>query len=300
MTKPKKKRRRDDSAAAAVFLTPAMLGYALFIALPIVLVFYLSFTKYNLISAPKWTGLDNLRRFLTDPSIGPAFGNTLKFVLILVPLHLVLGLLIAYGIYCIRSSRLQAIFRGVVYFPSIVTAASVAIVFSAMFSTNSGFVNYYLTRLGASPVPWLTDPGWVYVTIAIFSFWKTIGTTFLYYYIGLCNIPTGYYEAARIDGASRLQNFFRITVPLLTPTIFFVLITTCIGVFQIFDEPYFITNGGPGTATVSVGLKIYRVAFKDMNYGYGSLISAVLFLVILAITVIQFFGQKKWVVYDYE
>lgn len=291
---------RSDGPAAALFLAPAMIGYVMFIALPIVLVFYLAFTKYTLIRAPQWTGLANWQRFFTDPTIGPAFLHTLKFVVILVPLHLVMGLVIAYGIYCIRNSRLRNLFRGIIYFPSIVTAASVAIVFSAMFSTNSGFINYYLSQWGASPIPWLTDENWVYVTLAIFSFWKTIGQTFLYYFVGLCGIPESYYEAARIDGASTVTQFFRITLPLLTPTIFFVLITTSIGVFQIFDEPYFITQGGPGEATVTIGLKIYRIAFKDMNYGFGSTVAVVLFLVIMLITVIQFIGQKKWVVYDYE
>ncbi len=296
----KKKKQRGDGLVAAAFLAPAMIGFIIFIALPIILVFYLSLTDYSLIKGAEWVGIANWQRLFADPSIAPAFMNTVKFVLILVPLHVIFGLLIAYGIYSIRSKRFQTVMRGIIYFPSIVTAASVAIVFSAMFSTNNGFVNYFISQLGGSPVGWLTDQTWVYVTIAIFSFWKTIGTTFLYYYIGLCNVPDSYYEAAKIDGANSIQTFFRITLPLVTPTIFFVLVTTCIGVFQIFDEPYFITDGGPGETTVSVGLKIYRVGFNDLNFGYGSAIAVLLFVVILAITIFQLIGQKKWVVYDYE
>lgn len=140
----------------------------------------------------------------------------------------------------------------------------------------------------------------VYVTIAIFSFWKFIGTTFLYYFIGMQNIPESYYEAARIDGANVVQEFKYVTLPLLSPTIFFVVITNIVSVFQIFDEPYLLTNGGPGSATKTIALKIYQTAFQDMNIGYGGTISFLLFLIILVITVVQYIGQNKWVVYDYE
>ena len=149
-------------------------------------------------------------------------------------------------------------------------------------------------------MPWLTDKNVVYLTVALFSFWKFIGTAFLYYFIGLQNIPDVYYEAARIDGAGTRQIFLRITLPLLSPTIFFVVVTNMIGVFQIFDEPFIITGGGPGTATKTMSLYIYQIAFQQMKTGYGCTLAFSIFLVILMMTLLQFGGQKKWVTYDYE
>jgi multiple sugar transport system permease protein len=128
-----------------------------------------------------------------------------------------------------------------------------------MFGTDTGLINYFIRKMGFNGVPWLTKATVVYATIEIFSFWKFIGTTFLYYYIGLQNVPDTYYEAAKIDGANSTQTFFKITLPLLSPTIFFVVITNIIGVFQIFDEPFLLTGGGPGTATRSISLQIYEV-----------------------------------------
>lgn len=175
-----------------------------------------------------------------------------------------------------------------------------AIVWGYLFGTDSGVINYYIRLMGGSNIPWLTDKVVVYVTIALFSFWKFIGTTFLYYFIGLQNIPNTYYEAAKIDGAGTLQIFRKITLPLLTPTMFFVIVTNMIGVFQIFEEPFIITGGGPGTATKTISFYIYEIAFKQVKTGYGCTLAFSVFIIILAITIIQFIGQKKWVTYDYE
>ena len=234
----------------------------------------------------------------TDKGLFTAFGNTFKFLLILCPIHCGLGMILAFMVY--RAKRFQFFFRSAIYFPSIVTTASVAIAWGYLFSTDMGAINYFVRLLGGTNIPWLTDRVVVYVTIALFSFWKFIGTTFLYYFIGMQNIPDVYYEAAQIDGAGIIQTFRHITLPLLSPTIFFVIITNIVSVFQIFDEPYLLTNGGPGTATRTIALEIYQTAFQDMNIGYGGTISFVLFLIILVITIIQFNGQNKWVVYDYE
>ena len=195
---------------------------------------------------------------------------------------------------------MQTVYRSILYFPTVVTTASVAIVWGYMFGTDTGVINYFVRQMGGSNVPWLTDKVMVYVTIAVFSFWKFIGTTFLYYFIGLQNIPDGYYEAAKIDGANTFQIFRKITLPLLSPTMFFVIVTNIIGVFQIFEEPFIITNGGPGTATKTVSFYIYEIAFKQVRTGYGCLVAFSIFLVILAVTIIQFAGQKRWVTYDYE
>ncbi|MCR1843252.1 carbohydrate ABC transporter permease [Murimonas intestini] len=292
------KKKRKDTISAYIFLAPALISFGLFIGLPVILSAVLSFFKYNLVNPPQFVGLENIKKMFTDKGLFTAFGNTFKFLLILCPIHCGLGMILAFMVY--RAKRFQFFFRSAIYFPSIVTTASVAIAWGYLFSTDMGAINYFVRLLGGTNIPWLTDRVVVYVTIALFSFWKFIGTTFLYYFIGMQNIPDVYYEAAQIDGAGIIQTFRHITLPLLSPTIFFVIITNIVSVFQIFDEPYLLTNGGPGTATRTIALEIYQTAFQDMNIGYGGTISFVLFLIILVITIIQFKGQNKWVVYDYE
>lgn len=294
------KRKKTDNLAGYLFLLPALVAFVLFIGGPMLLSLALSFFDYNLIQPLEFVGLKNLKRFIADPQVKIAFLNTLKFLVILVPIHCILGLLLAFAVSRVRSVRMRSVYRGVIYFPTIVTTSSVAIVWVYMFGTDRGVINYFLRQLGGSNVPWLTDKNVVYLTIALFSFWKFIGTAFLYYFIGLQNIPDVYYEAARIDGAGTRQIFSRITLPLLSPTMFFVVVTNMIGVFQIFDEPFIITGGGPGTATKTMSLYIYQIAFQQMKTGYGCTLAFSVFLVILLMTVLQFGGQKKWVTYDYE
>lgn len=291
-------KKRKDTLSGYLFLGPTLILFLGFILIPIILSFGLSFFNYNLITAPEFVGLGNIKKMIQDKEIITAFANTFNFLLILVPLHCVLGLLLAFAVY--RVKKFKFFYRTAIYFPTVVTTASVAIAWGYIFATDTGVMNYFIRLLGGTNIPWLTDRTMVYITIALFSFWKFIGTTFLYYFIGLQNIPKGYYEAAQIDGSSTLHTFFRITLPLLSPTIFFVVITNIVGVFQIFDEPYLLTKGGPGSATKTVAFEIYQIAFKEMNIGYGAMISFVLFLLILGITIVQYVGQNKWVVYDYE
>lgn len=292
------RKRRKDNISGYLFLAPALVSFIMFIGIPVILAGVLIFFKYNLITPAEFIGLANIRKMMRDRGLSNAFANTFKFLLILCPIHCGLGMILAYLVY--RARRFQYFFRSAIYFPSIVTTASVAIAWGYLFSTDTGAINYFVRLLGGTNIPWLTNRVFVYVTIALFSFWKFIGTTFLYYFIGMQNIPDSYYEAAQIDGANVVQSFRHITLPLLSPTIFFVIITNIVSVFQIFDEPFLLTNGGPGSATKTIALEIYETAFQDMNIGYGGTISFILFLIILVITVIQFAGQKKWVVYDYE
>ncbi len=293
-----RKKVLKDNLSGYLFLAPALLTFILFVGLPVGLSAFLSFFEYNLINPAEFVGLNNIKKLLNDKNVWIAAKNTLKFLVILCPIHCGLGLILAFLVYKVK--RFKFFFRTAIYFPSIVTTASVAIAWGYIFSTDTGVINYFIRLFGGSNIPWLTNRITVYFTIALFSFWKFIGTTFLYYFIGLQNIPDVYYEAAQIDGAGTLRTFFHITIPLLSPTIFFVIITNVVGVFQIFDEPYLLTAGGPGSSTKTVALQIYQTAFQDMKIGYGATISFALFLIILFITVIQYIGQNKWVVYDYE
>ncbi len=293
-------KKHKETLDAYLFLLPAIIGFLTFIIVPVILTLFYTFFEYNLIQPLEFVGLDNFRKFFEDDNTVTVFKNTFKFLFILSPMHCILGLILAYAVYKVKHDRMKNIFRGIVYFPAMVTTASVAIAFTFMFSTDTGFINYFLRQLGFENVRWLTDENTVYVTLAIFSFWKFIGNTFLYYFIGLNNIPESYYESATIDGANTFHVFTKITIPLVSPTIFFVLITNIIGVFQIFEEPYLITDGGPGVSTRTVAFHIYRLAFQENNLGYAAVFSSALFIIIMIVTVLQFIGQKKWVTYDYE
>jgi len=260
--------------------------------------FGLMFMDYNLLSPPTFVGLNNFRRLAIDPLFTRTLGNTLRFFVFITPIHCILALILAYVVSQVRNSRLRSLYRGIIFFPTVVTTASVAIVWTFMFATDTGFVNFFIRSLGGSNVPWMTHSTMIYVTIALFSAWKFIGTTFLFYFVGLQNIPSSYHEAAMIDGAGRLQTFFRITLPLLTPTVFFVFVTNMIGVFQIFEEPFFIAGGN--THAMSFALHIYQNAFNNIRFGYASLLAIIMFLIIMVVTAVQFWGQRKWVNYDYE
>lgn len=293
-------KKKWDTISAYLFLAPALLGFIIFIAIPVFSTFVLSFFEYTIIRPAEFVGLDNIKDLLDDPETITIFKNTFKFLFIFTPMHCILGLLVAFAIYKVKFHPAKNLFRGIIYFPAMVTTSSVAIAFVYMFATDAGFINYYLRQFGFDSIRWLTDAKIVYFTLALFSFWKFIGNTFLYYFIGLNNVPETYYEAALIDGASTRQIFTKITIPLITPTIFFVIIINIIGVFQIFDEPFIITNGGPGISTRTVALHIYRTAFLESRFGYASIFATALFILIMLVTVFQFIGQKKWVIYDYE
>jgi multiple sugar transport system permease protein len=291
-------RRRKDNRDGILFLVPAIIFFLTFIGIPMLMAFGLMFLNYNLLILPRWVGLANIKRLSIDPLFLRSLGHPFKFFILLTPIHCILALGLAYIVSEVKTITLRSLYRSIIYFPTIVTTASVAIVWVYMFSTDTGFINFYLRNLGFRNVPWMTDPVMLYITIAIFSAWKFIGITFLFYFVGLQNIPAAYHEAARIDGAGRLSTFFRITVPLLTPTIFFVFVTNMIGVFQIFDEPFFIAQDNP--VARSLALHIYRNAFDNIRIGYASVLAVIMFIIIMIITVVQFLFQKKWVNYDYE
>jgi multiple sugar transport system permease protein len=294
------KTKVQDNLVGYAFLAPALIAFLIFIGGPIVATFGLSFFDFNLVSDSAFLGLENYSRLFSDKITWTILGNTFLLTAVLVVMHLVMALVLSSLIYRERNRVLKYFYRTSIYFPSILTTAAVAVAWYFMFNYDYGVLNFLLGKLGITKIPWLTSSTWVVAAIATFSLWKFVGTYFLYYLIGLQNIPNGYYEAAEIDGANSVQTFFRITLPLLSPTIFFTMIITIIYTFQIFDEPYIITNGGPGNATRTMALYIYEKSFKSYEMGYSSAIATCLFVIIFIFTIIQFTGQKKWVVYDYE
>ena len=296
-----RRRRFRDTIVAYIFLAPAMIIFIVFVLYPLVsTLFYLSFHRYNILDPPMFVGLRNFRNLINHPASGRIFMNTFRLGAVLLPLHVIMGLFLAYLVYRERSGKLQYIYRTAIYIPAMLTTAAVAVAWRYFYSTEFGVFNWFLSLVGIDPVPWLTSSSWTIPSIAIFSFWKFIGITFLYYFIGFQNIPTSYHEAAIIDGANNRQVFFKIYLPLLSPTTFFVVTVTLIGVLQIFDEPFIITHGGPGDSSRTVALFIYERAFEAFDMGFASAIAFVLFIIIMILTVLQFTLQRRWVNYDSE
>ena len=297
----RKRRVLKENISGYFFIAPTMLFYTVFTAGPIVFtIFVLSFSDFSLIDPIRFIGLTNFRRLFTDPDFFTVMLNTLKFISIIAPLHIIGGLVLAVLIDAVGNRFFQGFFRTVFYFPLVVTTASVAIVFGYLYDVEFGILNWILTELGFQRIRWLGDTRWSLLSVALFSAWKFIGNAFLYYYIGLRNVPDSYVEAAKVDGANWFQTFFRVRLPLLTPVMFFVVVTTLINCFQMFDEPYFLTRGGPGVSSQTIAMHIYRRGFSEFHFGYASTLGLILFVMVLIVTIVMFSFQKKWVHYDYE
>ncbi|MDL2319190.1 sugar ABC transporter permease [Eubacteriales bacterium OttesenSCG-928-A19] len=291
---------RREALTAYAFLSPAIILFCLFILVPTVWVVYLSFMKYDIITPAKFVQGMNWRRLWGDQRMWQTLKNTGKFVLLLVPMHLIMGTLLALGVNVLKNRAGVYFFRTLYYFPTLVTSASVILAWRYMLSADTGMINYYLGLLGIQAIPWLSSSFWVYPATMLFSLWKFVGTYFLYFFIGVQNIDQGLIEASKIDGANAWQRLRSITLPQLSPTMFFVMVTQLIGCIQIFDEPFLLTRGGPGDASRSISVYIYETAYRSQLYGYASAIALVLLAIILVITLVQMRASNMWVTYDRE
>lgn len=287
-----------EEITAYMLVLPALLLFLVFIGYPIVTSIYLMFCEYDLINKPQWVGLINIIKFVNDKEVPGVMLSSFKLLAVLVTVHVILGLLLAYMISK-TGKRKSSIYRMIIYIPTIMTTVSVATAWSYLYDTDFGVFNYLLDKISIQKIPWLTSSKWAFVAIVLFSIWKFIGTPFLYYYIGLQNVPSSLYEAAEIDGANERQKFLYVTLPMLTPTIFMVIVLSLISYIQCFDEPYVLTGGGPGISTTTISLYIYR-NFQAQNISYASILSVLLFLLIMIVTIIQFKESVKWVNYDTE
>ncbi|MCG8453969.1 MAG: sugar ABC transporter permease [Spirochaetales bacterium] len=289
--------KRHNGRDAALFLAPTAVTYAVFLYIPIVSCFVIAMSDYDILSPLNFIGFSNFKRLFTYDRTLSTYLTTFKLAGMVVILHTIIGLMMALIVRHFHR-RFQSVLRSIYYLPSILTTASVAIAWRYIFHSDLGILNYFLRQLGLSNIPWLLDPQWVYGSIAVFSVWKFVGGAFLYYLIGLETIPESLYEAAKIDGAGSVSTFRHITLPMLTPTIFFVVLNLCIGATQMFDEPFFLTGGGPGDASRTVNLFLYEVAYKEFNFGYASAIAISLFFVLAIFTIVQVKASNKWVTYD--
>ena len=283
--------------AGYVFILPWILGFLAFQVIPIVVSFWLSFTSYKVVSEPVWIGLDNFTRmFFEDELFWKSVLVTLLFVFVSVPLRLLFGLLVA--VLLNRETKPAGVYRSLVYLPSLVGGSVVvAVLWKELFGIN-GALNSLLGIVGLNTgFSWIGDPSsalWVLVSLSVWQF----GSSMLIFVAGLKQIPVTYYEAARCDGASAFRQFRQITLPLLTPIIFFNLIMTVISSFMAFTSAYIITGGGPMDSTLFYVLYMYQRAFKWFEMGYSSAMAWVLLVVMGAATALIFKSSSKWVYYE--
>lgn len=282
--KSRKKGKLETQNIGYLFIAPSVILYAVFMFIPIFRTIAMSFTDYNL-SASHFIGLQNYIDLSRDIVFIKALRNTLIYtVLALVP-TMVLGLVLALLIN--KKFRGRAFFRAIFYMPNIVSLVAASLAWMYLFA-EVGIINMFLRKLGMSTVHWLTDPNIALICVVVVSLWMSGGHNMLLFLSGLQSIPTHLYEAASIDGANGWQQFWKVTIPQLAPTTFFVFVMTCIASFQVFGQIYMMTNGGPDNATTTLAHQIYLNAFQYYKMGYASAMAVVLLVIILVITTVNF------------
>ena len=287
---------RREALWGYAMVAPLLIGLAVFFYVGLGASLYLSFTEWDVLTPPQWVGMDNYVRFFATPIYLKTLWNTLRFALLLVPLGMLASLGMALALN--QNIRLRGIYRVLFFLPVLTMPVAIAVVWKWIYAPDFGLLNQVLAFFGGPRVKWLGDPNLAMLSLVIMSIWMGSGYGMVIYLAGLQNISRSYYEAAQVDGASGWQQFTNITLPLLTPTIFFSLVTSTISAFQVFDIVYVMTKGGPMDSTRTLVYTIYDDGFRFFRMGMASATAWVLFAIILAITVVQLWGQRRWVHYD--
>jgi len=284
VSEPKRRWRPRETAFALLFILPSLIGFTVFYAIPAVRGVFISFTNWDLLTPAKSVGLANYAKLLQDPNFWNSLKVTVYYVLLNIPLQTVLAMVIA-----VMMSRLtkSIIIRAMIILPWLMPGVVVGLLWLWLLDPTIGIVNVALRAIGVGTIPFLNLPKYAMPSIAMINIWQYVGYTALLIFAGLQSIPGSVYEAASIDGASEMQMFRRVTVPLLRPVLVFVLVTSIIGSFQIFDTIAITTKGGPVNATKVLNWYIYEQAFNRFNMGYATAISMVLFLILIFISLMQ-------------
>ncbi len=293
-----KTRKRSDYFWAYLMIAPTMLGLAIFYLWPIIQNFYFSFTEWGSFGQYEWTGLDNYKRMLEDATLLQSFKNTGIYIIFTVPIGIFLSIIIA--VLLNQNIKGKSVYRTLYFLPVITMPAAIAMVWKWLYNADYGLLNYLLSLIGIKGPQWVTDPHIALYSVIAVAIWSGIGYNMVIFLSGLQGIPKMYYEAAEIDGAGPVTVFFKITLPLLSPVIFFVTIMSLIGAFQVFDLIFMMIGKGSTAleSTQSIVYLFYQHAFVLNDKGYAAAIAVLLLIVILIITAIQMVLQKKWVHYD--
>lgn len=286
---------RKEAIKGYLFIAPWIIGFLLFTLLPILSSLYYSFTRYTVLRDPVWIGLDNYITLFTDDRLFPVILiNTLIFVAFSVPLRLVVAFLLA--VLLNTKIRGSTLYRTIYYIPTVVPLVASAILWLWIFNPRVGLANAFLDLFGIAPVPWLTDVTWAKPTVILVSAW-TVGQTMVIMLAGLQDVPVDLHEAAMIDGAGIWARFWNVTVPMMTPVIFFNLVMGLITGFQVFALPFILTGGGPINSTLFYNIYVYDNAFKYLKMGYASALVWILFILVVGVTYLIFGTSRRWVHY---
>ena len=294
-TRPVRRSRAKYALTVLTFLLPSAIPLAAFTLGPMIAAAWVSLNQWNLLSAMKFVGLDNYAKLLTDPAIGDVFLHTLYYIVGYLPLVYVGGLFLALALNTALKGR--SLLRGIYFLPVVTSWIVVALVWRWLLSPSTGVVNTVLGFIGIDGPGWWTDPTWAMPSIILASAWKDLGFVMIILLAGLQAISPDMYDAAKVDGAGWWRRLFSITLPLLSPSTFFVLVISLVNGFQVFDQVYAMTGGGPNGSSEVVVQQIYDLTFRYGRAGEASALSWILFIVILAVTVVQVRGQRKWVNY---
>jgi ABC-type sugar transport system permease subunit len=286
---------RGRTRTAFLLLLPSLVGVVLFLVIPVIFVILLSLVRWNLLTPIQWVGLSNYVNIFRFDGFGHSLLVTAYYVILNIPVQTVLALGLALLLNSKRSG--SGLIRIIAVLPFLATPVAMGIVWNWFFAP-TGIINQFLAHLGITGPAWLSNSATALPVVAFANIWQYAGYNMLFFLAGLAAVPTALYEAAALDGATKIQQFRRITLPLLRPTMLFVLVTGVIGSFQVFDTVYVMTAGGPGNSTQVANLNIYQTAFSGFRIGEASAMSVVLFLVILVITVAQFRYFNKRTTYE--
>jgi len=297
MNKKRSFMARREAIAFYLFISPWILGFTIFMAGPIISSLILSLTNYSIISKPQFIGLDNYKALFQDRLFIKSLSNTSFYAALFIPFAIVASFTLAMMLN--QDVQGLAFYRTIYYLPTVVPIVASAILWLWLFNPQWGLINMGLRIIGIKGPGWLVSEQWAKPAIVLMSIWG-VGTWIIIYLAGLQGVPKQFYEAAEIDGASKLQRFMYITIPMMTPTIFFTLIIGLIGAFQVFTQAYIMTNGGPVNATLFYALYMYRNAFNYLKMGYASAMAWILFIIILLLTLLQFKLAGRWVHYEAE
>ena len=289
---------RREMLYGYAFLSPALVLFLVFVAGPLLGAIALSFYSWDLFSTREFVGLQNYRDLVDDDVAKRAIKNSFVFAFGSIVLHVELGLALALAVNRPMQGALRYFLRTAYFFPLLISWASVSLIWLYALNPNFGFFNYYLRRIGLDPPNWLVDKDWSMAALLFVDLWRTLGFTFIILLAGLQGVPHSLYEAAMLDGAGSARRFLNITLPMISPTLFFVLVLNFIGAFQIFEPMFIMTNGGPANSTRSLVQHIFETGFRSFEMGYASAMAIVVFVVIMIATLLQFALGRSWVHYD--
>ena len=289
------KQKRLEATQGYIYILPSLILILSFSIIPIFMSGFFSFTEYNVMNPPKWAGLANYEKVFQDEYVRAALLNTLKYVLITVPIQTALSLVFAAFLAMKMQNKSGEFLRSVMFIPVIASAVTSGTIWRTILGTDGGILNNIIGLFGFDPVNWLGDSKTSLISICIVAIWKNVGYFLVIFYAGIMDIPKSLYEAARVDGANTYQQFFKITLPMLKPITSLVVTLGIIWSFQVFDLSYQMTGGGPGYSSVTIVMAIYNAAFKQYKMGYACAMAMLLLVIVLIINALKqrVFGEKE-------